>query len=51
MFGPVVHGPRAFDNEKYLEEQSAAMQQISASSQDLAKMAGVLAEAVNRFRV
>jgi uncharacterized protein (UPF0371 family) len=25
MGGPVVHGPRAFDNEKYLEEQSAAI--------------------------
>jgi uncharacterized protein (UPF0371 family) len=25
MPGPVVHGPRAFDNEKYLEEQSAAI--------------------------
>jgi uncharacterized protein (UPF0371 family) len=25
MFGPVVHGPRAFDNEKYLEEQTAAI--------------------------
>ena len=34
-----------------MEEQSAAMQEISASSTELARLAGTLSTAVNRFRV
>jgi len=34
-----------------MEEQFASMEEISTSSQELAKMAGTLSEAVNKFRV